>query len=378
MAFNVEGASPPVFEQIFRNARFAQGGNALFEGKVAGSPRPQVVWTRQGLQMQGSEKHQMMYDEASGKVSLLIKAIGPGDEGEYTCTALNPYGEAICTVYISPEATSKAVKKSKSGHKLHKSKSGHDQQMLMQQQQQQQMQVAEQQQLQQPVSQQQQSMQKSFQQQSFQQSFQQSSSSMSSSQQSMQQQSAASFQQASSMQQSSSFQQSSSSSMQQSASFQQSSSMQQKSSSSFQQFSSSQQSASSSNQMSITKEQEPETIYLKHVERQSAQQKQEELTQKYAPPQFMSPLNNVTGKEGERSHFEAKVGPAGDPSMTVEWYHNGQLLPASSRINSGCQFGFVTLDMLNTETSDAGEYTCIVKSDSGLDKSFCCLYVNSR
>ena len=42
----------------------------------------------------------------------MIKSIGPGDEGEYTCTALNPYGEAICTVYISPEAT-KAVKKSR-------------------------------------------------------------------------------------------------------------------------------------------------------------------------------------------------------------------------------------------------------------------------
>ena len=125
----------------------------------------QVVWTRKGLQMQGSDKHQMMYDEASGKVSLLIKAIGPGDEGEYTCTALNPYGEAICTVYISPEAT-KQVKKSRSSHKLHKSKSGHDQQMLLQQQQQQQM--AEQQQF----SQQQQSMQRSVQQQSFQQSTQ--------------------------------------------------------------------------------------------------------------------------------------------------------------------------------------------------------------
>ena len=49
-----------------------------------------------------------------------INAIGPGDEGEYTCTALNPYGEAICTVYISPEAA-KAVKKSKSGNKLNKS-----------------------------------------------------------------------------------------------------------------------------------------------------------------------------------------------------------------------------------------------------------------
>ena len=54
MAVNpAEGASPPVFEQIFRNARFAQGGNALFEGKVKGNPRPQVVWTRKGLQMKG-------------------------------------------------------------------------------------------------------------------------------------------------------------------------------------------------------------------------------------------------------------------------------------------------------------------------------------
>jgi hypothetical protein len=134
MAVNMEGASPPVFEQIFRNARFAQGGNALFEGKVKGNPKPQVVWTRKGLQMKGNEKHQMIYDENSGKVSLMIKAIGPGDEGEYTCTALNPYGEAICTVYISPEAT-KQVKKSRSGHKHHKSSSNKQVQRVPQQQQ---------------------------------------------------------------------------------------------------------------------------------------------------------------------------------------------------------------------------------------------------
>ena len=30
-----------------------KGGNALFEGKVKGNPRPQVVWTRKGLQMKG-------------------------------------------------------------------------------------------------------------------------------------------------------------------------------------------------------------------------------------------------------------------------------------------------------------------------------------
>ena len=74
MALNVEGgASPPVFEQIFRNARFAQGGNALFEGKVKGNPRPQVVWTRKGLQMKPNDKHQMIYDENTGTVSPHLK-----------------------------------------------------------------------------------------------------------------------------------------------------------------------------------------------------------------------------------------------------------------------------------------------------------------
>jgi hypothetical protein len=35
--------------------RFAQGGDAFFEGKVNGNPTPQVVWTRKGLQMKGKE-----------------------------------------------------------------------------------------------------------------------------------------------------------------------------------------------------------------------------------------------------------------------------------------------------------------------------------
>ena len=102
------------------------------------------------------------------------------------------------------------------------------------------------------------------------------------------------------------------------------------------------------------------------------------MSQKYSPPQFLTPLKNVTVNEGERSHFEAKVGPAADPSMTVEWYANGQLIPASSRINTACQFGFVSMDMLNTTAQDVGEYTCIVKSESGMDKSSCNLFVNVR
>uniref|UniRef100_A0A1I8N5F2 Ig-like domain-containing protein n=2 Tax=Musca domestica TaxID=7370 RepID=A0A1I8N5F2_MUSDO len=95
--------SPPVFEEIFKNARFAQGGNALFEGKLRGNPKPFVTWTRKGAPLLESQKFRMNYNEATGEVSLLINQIGPGDEGEYTCTARNQYGEAICSVYIQPE-----------------------------------------------------------------------------------------------------------------------------------------------------------------------------------------------------------------------------------------------------------------------------------
>ena len=52
-----ENGSPPVFEQIFRNARFAQGGNAFFEGRVTGNPRPELSWTREGRPLSGNSKN---------------------------------------------------------------------------------------------------------------------------------------------------------------------------------------------------------------------------------------------------------------------------------------------------------------------------------
>ena len=77
------------------------------------------------------------------------------------------------------------------------------------------------------------------------------------------------------------------------------------------------------------KETEPEVIYLKHVERQATSKKKEETVARYPAPSFVSPLRDVNVNEGERAHFEAKVAPVGDPSMTVEWFCNGALIQAS-------------------------------------------------
>lgn len=95
--------APPIFEQIFKNARFAQGGNALFEGKLKGTPMPEVSWTRKGAPLFDSNKYRMTYNQTTGDVTLMINQIGPGDEGEYTCRARNAVGEAICSVFIQPE-----------------------------------------------------------------------------------------------------------------------------------------------------------------------------------------------------------------------------------------------------------------------------------
>ncbi|XP_043190339.1 titin-like isoform X4 [Amphibalanus amphitrite] len=132
-------ASPPVFEQIFKNARFAQGGNALFEGRVRGNPKPKISWTRQGRPIQASNKYQLRHNQQTGEVSLLISRIGPGDEGEYTCMATNQYGEAVCTVYIQPEAAFlQQQQQTTQQQQQQQMVSQQQQQQLMQQQQQQQ------------------------------------------------------------------------------------------------------------------------------------------------------------------------------------------------------------------------------------------------
>lgn len=68
-------ASPPVFEKVFSNARFAQGGVAAFEGRITGKPQPTVSWTRKGAPLLNSQKHRLSYNETTGDVTLQVRNI---------------------------------------------------------------------------------------------------------------------------------------------------------------------------------------------------------------------------------------------------------------------------------------------------------------
>ena len=83
-------------------------------------------------------------------------------------------------------------------------------------------------------------------------------------------------------------------------------------------------------------------------------------------PRFTVPIENMVNlKEGENAHFEARLIPTDDPTLSIEWYWNGKALKAGSRIRTFCDFGFVILEISPVYPEDSGEYTCKAKNNLG-------------
>lgn len=77
------------------------------------------------------------------------------------------------------------------------------------------------------------------------------------------------------------------------------------------------------------------------------------------PPRFTKELEDITDLvEGQPAHFDCRLEPVGDPTMKIEWFHNGVPLAVGSRVHMMDDFGFVVLDLEWTFARDAGEYVC--------------------
>lgn len=44
------------------------------------------------------------------------------------------------------------------------------------------------------------------------------------------------------------------------------------------------------------------------------------------PPKFLSKPQDLILQENTLAHFECRLTPVNDPTMKVEWYHNGKTL----------------------------------------------------
>ena len=97
----------PNFSEGFKGTRLQQGHDAEFRAVASGKPKPKVSWTKNGETLSTSDKYVLSYNTESGQVSLLIRNLGPGDEGTYSCTVSNAYGTTTATLSVNPDANNK-------------------------------------------------------------------------------------------------------------------------------------------------------------------------------------------------------------------------------------------------------------------------------
>uniref|UniRef100_A0A8R1HM90 Ig-like domain-containing protein n=1 Tax=Caenorhabditis japonica TaxID=281687 RepID=A0A8R1HM90_CAEJA len=84
------------------------------------------------------------------------------------------------------------------------------------------------------------------------------------------------------------------------------------------------------------------------------------------PPRFIQQLSSPGELvETQPAHFEATVEPVDDPTLTISWFLNGQPYSASSRVKMINDFGWVIMDIAQTEPRDSGEWKCVAKNAAG-------------
>lgn len=87
-------------------------------------------------------------------------------------------------------------------------------------------------------------------------------------------------------------------------------------------------------------------------------------------PVFTAQLHGPTKLvEGQSAHYECRIEPYPDPTLKVEWFHNGKPLQTGHRFRTAYDFGFASLDVLTVYAEDSGEYTCRATNRLGQAKS---------
>jgi titin len=86
----------------------------------------------------------------------------------------------------------------------------------------------------------------------------------------------------------------------------------------------------------------------------------QEPAKDFEAPQFKEQLQEAGTKDETQAHaFSCVLEPVGDPSMRVEWQHDGHPVPYSNRIQMSNDFGVITLLIKHLIAQDTGEYRLV-------------------
>ncbi|GFY64285.1 titin [Trichonephila inaurata madagascariensis] len=130
----------------------------------------------------------------------------------------------------------------------------------------------------------------------------------------------------------------------------------------------------------ILESQQPDSLQkIRMLEDQSRFSRPEEPEQTFEKPNFGRPLYNLDNlTEGQSAHLEATLTPVNDPTMKVEWFHNGVPIKQAHRFKTTCDFGYVALDILYVFPEDNGTYMCKATNRAGEAITTCSIRVQAK
>ncbi|MEQ2199249.1 hypothetical protein XENOCAPTIV_011164 [Xenoophorus captivus] len=100
--------------------------------------------------------------------------------------------------------------------------------------------------------------------------------------------------------------------------------------------------------------------------------------EKQQKPLFKKKLTSIRMKRFGPAHFECRLTPIGDPTMMVEWLHDGKPLAAANRLRMVNEFGYCSLDYEVAYARDSGVITCRATNKFGVDQTSATLIVKDE
>ncbi|XP_031816253.1 titin isoform X4 [Sarcophilus harrisii] len=100
--------------------------------------------------------------------------------------------------------------------------------------------------------------------------------------------------------------------------------------------------------------------------------------EKQQKPFFKKKLTSLRLKRFGPAHFECRLTPIGDPTMVVEWLHDGKPLEAANRLRMINEFGYCSLDYGVAYSRDSGVITCRASNKYGTDHTSATLIVKDE
>jgi titin len=91
---------PRVLEEL-RDVNLVEGGRAVFECKILGSPLS-IQWFKGDMEIKNQFRYKMSHDDNTGVTRLVINTVLEDDNGVYTCRASNTLGEVTTSAKLVP------------------------------------------------------------------------------------------------------------------------------------------------------------------------------------------------------------------------------------------------------------------------------------